>query len=374
MGAPGCTRRAALCAVLLCAAARASASPVVEPIARFTLEGGYDSNVLYDGSGGDRVGRVSPDVGLHFRDHTWDLRTVYGLDYLVYDQLQPGGTWNHRGLVALEAHPTRRLELRGNFRGAYAFDPVGLAQMGIFRTGRDSAFILHGRGRAEYRATERVDVAATLSEETIRFEDRTGGALHQPGVEVLYRMDRRLSLGAGYVLSFFQEFDRGGTEWANAHGARARARYALSRRLTVNAYAGPALWLKGREAVVVPEGSVELLGSSRNWELRTQLAHGLSIGNTARPGLVDWMEVGLARRFAHRYELRGDGGIWRSGRAPGGEDAVTGYAVSSEAALLVGGGVRLALAATHFARIDDRSSALRRTTLGLRLGWTLPER
>jgi hypothetical protein len=86
------------------------------------------------------------------------------------------------------------------------------------------------------------------------------------------------------------------------------------------------------------------------------------------------MELGLSRRFAHRYELRGDGGIWRSGRAPGGEDAVTGYLASGEAALLVGGGVRLALAATHYARLDDRSTALRRTTFGLRLGWMSPER
>lgn len=374
MGAPTRIGRAALCAVILCAAARAAASTVVDPIARLTLEGGYDSNALYDGSGSDRTGRVSPDVGLRFRDHTWELRTTYGADFLMYDRLEPGGSWNHRGFVGLEARLSRRLTLGGTFRGAYAFDPVGLAQMGIFRTGRDSALMVHGRGRAEYRLTERVDVAATLSEETIRFEDRTGGAMHQPGAEALYRTTRRLSLGAGYVASLFQSFERELTEWAYAHGARARARYQLDRHLSVNAYVGPSLWLKERDAVVVPEGGVELLGASREWEVRTQLAHGLGIGNTARPGLVDWIEFGVARRFAHRYELRSDGGIWRSGRAPSGGDAVTGFAVSGEAALLVGGGVRLALAATHFARLDDPSAALRRTTVGLRLGWTLPER
>ena len=81
-----------------------------------------------------------------------------------------------------------------------------------------------------------------------------------------------------------------------------------------------------------------------------------------------------SRRFLRRFELHTDGGLWNSGRVPTGADAVTGYAVAGEAALLVGGGVRLALAATHFARIDDPSAALRRTTFGLRLGWTLPER
>jgi hypothetical protein len=374
MGAPGRFGRAALCAVALCAAARATASTVVDPIARLTLEGGYDSNVLYDGSGSDRVGRVSPDVGLRFRDHTWELRTLYGVDFLTYERMQPGGSWNHRGSLVLDARTTRRLTLHADFRGAYAFDPVGLAQMGVFRTGRDSALILHGRGRAEYRASERVDVAATLTEDTVRFDDRTGGAMHQPGVEALYRYGRRLSFGAGYLASLFQGFERDATDWAFAHALRARARYELSRQLTVNGSAGPALWLKSGEAVVVPEGSVELVGVSRDWEGRAQVAHGLGLGNTASPGLVDSVELGIARRFARRFELRGDGGIWRSGRAPSGGDAVTGYVTYGEAALLVGGGVRLALAATHFARLDDSSAALRRTTFGLRLGWTLPER
>jgi len=374
VGAPGRSWRAALCATILLAAARATASTVVEPIARLTLEGGYDSNVLYDGSGGDRMGRVSPDVGLRFRDHTYELRAVYGFDFLTYREMQPDGTWNHRASLVLDARATRRLTFRANARGAYAFDPFGLAQMGVFRTGRESAFILHGRGSAEYRATERVDVSAILTEETVRFEDRTGGAMHQPAVEALYRTTPRLSLGAKYVASFFQDFRDDGVEWAYAHGLRARARYALDRHLTLNLGAGPALWLKGSDVVVVPEGGVELVAISRDWEGRAGLAHGLGLGNTASPGLVDSLELGIMRRFAHRYELRADGGIWRSGRAPGGEDATTGYVAFGEAALLVRGGVRLALAATHFAQLDDPSAALRRTTLGLRFGWTLPER
>jgi hypothetical protein len=376
VGAPGRIGIAALCAAILLTSVRAAASTVVEPIARLTLEGGYDSNVLYDGAEpiSDRTGRVSPDLGLRLRDHTWELRTTYGVDFLTYGELQPGGTWNHRGFIALDARPSRRLMLRGTLRGAYAFDPVGLAQMGIFRTGRDSAFILHGRGRVEYRFTERIDVAGTLTEETVRFEDHTGGAMHQPGVEALYHTNRRLALGGGVVVSFFQEFEPDSTEWAHANGLRARARYELNRHFTVNASAGGARWLKSGENVIVPEGAVEILGASRHWELRAQLAHALGIGNTARPALVDSVEAGVARRFARRFDLRGDGGIWRSGRAPGGEDAVTGYTLFGEAGLLVGGGVRLALAATHFGQLEDPSPAQRRTTFGLRLGWTLSER
>jgi hypothetical protein len=401
MGARRRIGRAVLCAAILCAATRAAASTVVEPIARLTLEGGYDSNALYFGQS-DRTARISPDVGLRLRDHTWELRTIYGADFLTYDQLQPEGTWNHRGSVALDARPTRRLTLRGTLRGSYAYDPVGLAQMGIFpgdAAGLEEAFTLYGTGRAEYRLTEHVDVAGTLTEQTVRFpQDRTGGAMHQAGVETLFRQDRRLSLGGAYVASLFQEFlvdevEGNTTEWANAHGFRARARYQLNRHVWANAWAGPALWLKSGVAVAVPEGGLEVFGASRDWEARGVLAHGLGLGNTARPGLNDWVEAGLARRFARRFELRGDGGIWRSGRTPGGEDegsglywtgedAVTGYLVSGEAALLVGGGVRLAVAATHFARIEqlsvdaraDDPTAQPRTTFGLRIGWALRER
>jgi hypothetical protein len=363
-----------LCAAILLGASRAWASTVVEPIARLNLEGGYDSNALYDGAGGDRTGRISPDLGLRLRDHRWDLRTVYGGDWIVYDRLASRGSWNHRALLALDARATRRLRLEGLFRGAYASDPVGLAQMGVLRTGRDSAFVLSGRARGEYRATERVDVAGTLTERTVIFEDRTGGASHSPGVEALYRADRRLSLGAAYTPSLFVEYDPDSTELTQSHALKARARYRMSRRITAEASAGPALWSGRGDHALVPEASIELLGASRRWDMRVQLAHGLGIGPTARPGLVDWLEVAARRVFARRFELRGDGGLWHSGRAPGGEDAVTGYAAAAEAALLVGGGVRLALAATHFARIDDPSAELRRTTVGLRLGWELPLR
>src|SRR5690242_21888902 len=101
--------KAALCAAILFAATRSGASTVVEPIARLTLEGGYDSNALYDGSGSDRLGRISPDVGLRLRDHTWDLRLVYGGDWVYYERLAPRGFWNHRGLLQLDARPTPRV-------------------------------------------------------------------------------------------------------------------------------------------------------------------------------------------------------------------------------------------------------------------------
>lgn len=375
MGAWGRLGCAAVCAAVFAAPARSEASTVWEPIARLSLEGGYDSNVLYDGRSSDRMARISPEAGLRLRDHLWDARASYRGDWIAYERLAAEGSWNHHAALMLDARPTRRLELRGAVRGSRAEDPVGLAQAGVFRTGRQSAFLLSGRARGEYRWSRRVDVAATLTERMVLFEDRTGGALHAPGAEALWRATRRLSVGGAYGVGFFQGFARDRDELSFSHSLKARARWRASRRIAVEASAGPALWIgDDRETAVVPEASVDVLGASRFWDLRLSAAHGLGIGTTARPGLVNSLEAAAERRFGRRWLVRGDGGLWHSGEAPSGRDSTIGYAVTGEAGVLVGMNVRLSLAATHFARLDDTSAELRRTTMGLRVAWELPTR
>src|ERR671930_1062344 len=105
MGVRWRTAEAALAAAILCAAARATGSVQVEPIARLTLEGGYDSNVLYDGRGGNDVGRVSPDLGVHLRDHTYSLTLRAGGDLLMYGR-ESSTVWNQRGEGVLAARLT----------------------------------------------------------------------------------------------------------------------------------------------------------------------------------------------------------------------------------------------------------------------------
>ncbi|BDG06012.1 hypothetical protein [Anaeromyxobacter oryzae] len=362
---------AAACALVLIGPARAAASTETEPIARLTLEGGYDSNPLYDGRS-DRMERVSPELGLRVRDPLWDFDGLYLGDYLVYDRAAPQGIWNHRGLLELKATPTRRLELGGVLRGGYAYDPVGLAQMGIFRSGEQAAWTINGRGRAEYRVAERIDGAVTFTESTVVFQDRTGGAMHAPGAEALYRLTRRLSVGAAYALGFFQGFDPKGNAIAFSHGLRGRARYRITRHVLANVYAGPAFWTGPDGHALVPELGGELELSNREWDLRTSAVHGLGIGSTARPGLVDSIEVGFVRRLGRTrtFDLRGDGGIWRSGQAPTGANATLGYAASGELGWRVAQSLRLALHVSHYDRLDNQSPALERTTVGLRLGWS----
>lgn len=363
----------AVCAAIVGPGARAWAGTVSEPIARLTLEGAYDSNALHLGQGGDRTGRVSPELGVQLRNPRWEGSAVYGADYLVYERMASGGIWNHRGALDVEGALSRRLELDGTLRGGYAYDPVGLALMGIFRTGESQAWTVSALGRLEYRLSRRVDGALTLRERAVVFSDGTGGAMHAPGAEALYRLTRRLSVGGAYALGLFQGFEADGSEFAISNGALARLRYRVTRHVGFNAALGPVLWSGPDGTAVVPEASAELQWAPRGVALRFAAAHGLGIGSTARPGLVDSLEVGAVRRLSRRFDVRGDGGLWRSGRAPSGADAVLGYAASGEAGMTFTRGMRLALAASHFARLGG-GDGVDRSTVALRLGWRLDGR
>ncbi len=358
MGARRRLGMAAACAAVLGLATRAAAETVLDPIARLTLEGGYDSNALYDGRGSDQMQRISPELGLRVHDELWDVKGSYRGDWLRYDRFAPGGLWNHAASLSLDATPAPRWTLKGSLKGSYAFDPIGLAMLGIFRTGRHSALLVGGAGRAEYRLTPRIDVAGTLSERTVRFDDATGGAMHQPGVEALYRTTRRLSLGAAYQFGVFQSFDVGRDELAYANALKGRARWRATPLVTVEAAAGPAAWRGPGAGAIVPEASLEVLAATRAWGLRTAVAHGLGIGSTARPALVDSFEFGGDRHLGKRWLLHADGGVWRSGVAPSGAFAVTGWGVNAEAGMLVAHAVRLSLAASHFGRLDTAAPEL----------------
>ena len=59
---------------------------------------------------------------------------------------------NQRGLVAFKLRPVERMALEGEARLAYAYDPIGLAMLGIFRADQRSAVF----GRS-FRLTRRTD-------------------------------------------------------------------------------------------------------------------------------------------------------------------------------------------------------------------------
>jgi hypothetical protein len=348
----------------------------VEPIARLSLDGGYDSNPFYDGGPAARSARVSPEVGLRLRAPVWELAGTYGAELLYFNREGTEATWNHRVALSLAARPSRRSALATSLHFSETVDPAGLARVGVFRTGAQRALVLLGGGRLDWRATRRVDAGLTLTEQTVRFEDGSGGAMHAPGAEALWRTGRRLRVGAGYGFGVFRTFRAAPEEDATAfsHALRAQLRWQATRHVAMSAYAGPALWLPAGDSAVVPEALVEVLLATRGLDVRAGVRHGLGIGATADPGIVDALELGGERRFRRRWYVRGDGGLWRSGTVPTGADAVTGYAIGGEGGIRLENDVRLALTGAWYGRMDSRVDEFDRAMVGLRVGWELPAR
>lgn len=371
--AGGRARAAALLAALALAAGSARAEPQLEPVLRLGVEGGYDSNPLYDGRADERA-RVAPEIGLRLSDHLWDFLGVYAADYLTFRRIRPTNVWNHRGALQLDARPTPRTAVAGVLRGTWAQDPIGLAQAGIFREGRSRALVLVGSGRVEQDLDRKLVLGGRLSERVVRFEDDTGGAMHAPSVELLRRVNARLLLGGAYGFTVFQDFKAADDSVGYAQALRGRVRYLINRFLEADAYAGPAFWSGPNGRALVPEAGIELRLGRRDWDLRAAAWHGLGLGSTADPSLVNTVEVGTVRRFGRTFDLRGDGGLWHSGEVPSGRNSTLGVSAAGEAGWYVTRQLRLALASSYSVRLDDSSSRLRRFTFGVRMGWELPAR
>jgi hypothetical protein len=397
MGTRRRTGQAAFVAALLCAGSRAAASVQVEPIARLTLEGGYDSNVMYDGNGAG-MGRVSPDLGFRLRDHTWSFGAVVGGDLLTYPNrsstpavagapaVSPGSNtvWNQRGSLVLHVRPDPRLKIDGEASATYAFDPVGLARLGIFNEG-GAGLVVTGSARGAWRLDHDWTVAGTYANRIVRFDQvppervgqagALGAASYTPGVELTKRLGHRLEVGGAYKFDWFQEFG-GGPGDATAHELQGVVRWRSARHWTLEATAGPALWnpVGGGALQVVPQASVQLLGANRRSDVRFTLRHGVGLGLLATPGLFDAAEAAGTWNVTRKFQLHADGGLWRSGDIPWGANAITGYGINTDVSYLVGAGVRVGLGASRFARADTGSSLLDRNIVGLRVGWELRHR
>ncbi len=373
MGASRRTCKAVIVAAVLCAGARAEASVQVDPVARLSLEGGYDSNVLYNGQGGESMGRISPDLGVHLRNHTWNLALEAGGDLLMYPQRSNTSVWNQRGRLLLHSRATERLTFDTDVSGTYAFDPIGLARLGIFNA-TGAALVTNGKFRAAWRADPLWTVAGLFEEHLVRFQAGTGSAAHSPGLEATRAIGPRVEVGGFYKFDFFQGLGAGAKN-ALAHEAQAIVRYRAGRRLTLEATAGPALWTgTAGDTSILPEAGVSLVTGWRGGGARLSVRHGVGLGLLATPGLFDAVEAGLTTPVGRKFRFHADGGIWRSGAIPWGANAVIGYGIDTAFDYRAGGGVLLGIGASRYARLDVSAPQYDRNILGLHVSWELSHR
>jgi hypothetical protein len=363
--------RAVFVAAVLGAGSWAEASVQVDPIARLSLESGYDSNVLYNGQGGQGMGRVSPDLGFDARNHTWDLKAVVGGDLISYPQLAKTTVWNQRGQVLFHSRPSERWTVDAQTGLIYAFDPIGLAQLGIFAPPGSSALLVGGKFRAAYRLDEDWKLAGLLDERLVEFEGGVGNASHSPGVELTRRLGHRLEAGGQYKFDFFQGIGPGALD-AHAHEIQAVARYRLERRLLLEGTAGAALWTgPDGSSAIVPQGGIQLVSMWRGGGARFTLRHGVGLGLTATPGLFDALESGITTRLGRKFQLHADGGIWKSGTIPWGANSILGYGVAGSFDFRAADDLLVGVDASRYARLDVYAPQYNRNIVGLHVTWEL---
>ncbi|HTP26343.1 MAG TPA: hypothetical protein VMK12_11880 [Anaeromyxobacteraceae bacterium] len=372
-GSVGLPGAAAIVAAILCTSVPAAATVQVDPVARLTVEGGYDSNALYNGRGGD-MSRVSPDLGIEARDHTWRLNLLAGGDLLMYEQNSNSPIWNERGSLVYHSQFAPRLMADAKLNATYASDPIGLAKLGIFS--QQGAFVATGGARVAWRIDPFWKATGTFDESLVRFNDGTGAASHVPGLEVTRALSERLEVGGIYRFDVFDTLG-GPVQTSLANELFSVARYRFSHHGTLEGQVGSALWRSFTGSTsVLPEAALQLMVDEERLrrEVRVTLRHGVGLGLLAAPGLFDTAEVALTTRLSRRIEFHVDGGLWRSGDIPWGANGVTGYGMEGEVAWLFASGFRLGLAASRFARADSTVTTFNRNTVGLRFGWELPHR
>jgi hypothetical protein len=319
------------------------------------------------------MGRIAPDLGFRLRDHTWSLTAVAGGDLLAYPRRSSATIWNQRARLALVARATRRLTVESDLSGTYAFDPAGLARLGIFAPDRAAALVAGGKLRAAWRATPDWQVVPFFEERVVRFDSGSGAASHSPGLEVTRRVGHHVELGGMYRFNYFQGL--GGARDARAHETQAVARYRLGRSLFLEGHAGVAFWTGPRgDSAVVPQAMVQLVPAWRGGGARFTARHGVGLGLTATPGLFDSLEAGVTTRLGRHFELHADGGIWRSGAIPWGAGGVLGYGVQGSFDYRVDRSVLIGVGASRFARLDSSEARYERNIVGLHVTWELRQR
>src|SRR5262249_14734826 len=108
-------RRTQYITLVACAASAwlggvASASPPNELSRAAAIDSAYDGKV-YNSRGPDYVNRITPRVGYKLVDPRLTLTTGYEFSYWTYAFGKAENSLNHRALLSLEGHPTRKLAI-----------------------------------------------------------------------------------------------------------------------------------------------------------------------------------------------------------------------------------------------------------------------
>lgn len=364
----------ALCALFL-AAPGPFASPAEAAVrsryrAAVGFAAGADSNVLFDGSGGDRLGRGTLSLEGRFADHRWSAGLDLRGTLLGFEERQKLVALGEV-LARMSVRTSRLSTMHGRARLRAADDPLSLAQIGLLGTsGR--ALSLRSSLDFEHRLAPRWTIESSLSLYGLRFLDPVPGA--PEGGESLglraglrHRLTRPLTLEGAAEGRVFTSGD-----WLAGSGALLPGvRWRLARRTFVRASGGPLLYGDAQGVLPLWVGRAGLTVEGRRSGGEILVAHDLTFP-AGRGGIIaGQLAEALGRISGERTELRARGGFYRSHPSPRDDRVALGWGVEAGAFYRVIPGTWLGIVGSHFERLaTDTEPRLIRDVVFVRLDFT----
>jgi hypothetical protein len=340
---------AALAAGGLAAPERAAAAPQYELVPSLSFQGGADTNVLFDGQGGDRVGRGTLRLRMDAHDRDWGLRAdVAGgvLAFDVRDRVVPLAEGTFRATRRF----TRGTKLLATARLRGADDPLSLAQLGVLAGG---GLTLGWRSRLEleHRLDRRWSVGAATTFDGVHFFDPafadTGGLALGGRAFGRWRANRWLALVPGVEARTYQGSQVGGTSVGVVPGLRMR----VARRTFLDVAGGPVAFLDAAGAEPLAVGRAAFTYDGRGLALSLMAAQDLLVPSGRGGVTFGQLVEGLGRWGTESLELRARAGGYRTHPDPRSDVWVPGYGLEAGAFARVAPVAWVGVSAMHFARL-----------------------
>lgn len=349
---------------------RAQAAMQSDFDAGLTLWGGYDSNVLFDGMGGDRIGRAGLNLRALLYDRRWSAAFDLNASALGFDQRQQFvflGEGRIRLIRRFDRHTVGFV--RSRLRAAD--DPLALAQIGMLGvSGR--ALSYRNLAGLQHRITPRLGIEWSLQFDGVELlESQTSGA---PGgfaaganVRAHWRWTRPLTLNNSIEGRIYSS-----DGWlAESVAWLPGVRWRLARRTFVEVNAGALAYFddQGFLPFWVGRGTWTLEG--RRFGAEVVIANDLTVP-AGRGGLIaGQIAEGIVRRGTERTELRMRGGFYRSHPTPRDDRWVPGYGLEAAAFVRVLPLTWMGIGVMRFERLaTDREPAESRNAIHLRVDLT----
>jgi hypothetical protein len=330
----------------------ASATPVVEWHPGVSLAAGADDNLLFNGQGGDRVGRAEGRLRMKAKDHLW-AATLDGevslYAFQVHSRYVPLGELTG----GFTDHVTRDDTLHAHLRMRGSDDPLALAQVGLL--GSDGTTLgFRSSFDWDHQITPRWNLISTTSFDGVHrfdpaFSDKSGEAAGL-SLKPRYRLTRDLALETGLEGRLFLGQGVAGKSVGLLPGVE----YRLTRRTYLEAQVGAALFNDTTGSVPIPLARASLNWEGRRIGFQVVAAQDLGVPNGRAGVLENQFAEGTFRYDLADWVMTLRGGLYRTLSSPRDQNWTPAYGAEAGASYHLAPLIWAGISALRFERVSTQ--------------------